>query len=86
MKTDPNGHVQRTGEGIMAHGGLTKREHFALEMAKARVGNTEMFRKHGAQHHSVAEDAVMWADALIDRLNGILPQARVIPPPKGEDA
>lgn len=81
MSTNPNDIIglthKRVGEVEQAAGGLTKREHFALELAKARIGNAEIFKKHGAQHHGVAQDAVMWADALIARLNGIMPVAVV---------
>lgn len=82
-KTDPNepvaGGYRRVGSIEHADKGLTKREHFAIEAMKCRLTNEDMYKRHGCQYDSVAHDAVKWADALIDCLNGVMPQAEVLP-------
>lgn len=85
MKTDPNepigGLHRRLGTAEVSSGGLTKREYMALEFAKSRLNNLEMFKRHGAQYDSVADDGVRWADALIARLNNEQP-SQMVPVPE----
>lgn len=52
---------------------MTIREYMATEFVKSRLVNEDMYKRHGANHTAVAQDAVSWADALIDRLNGVIP-------------
>lgn len=58
---------------------MSVRERFALEAMRCRLTNEDMYKRHGCQYDSVAHDAVKWADALIDRLNGILPKQDMKP-------
>ncbi|MDH4163297.1 MAG: hypothetical protein OEW15_11510 [Nitrospirota bacterium] len=58
---------------------MTLREHYAVEAMKCRLTNEDMYKRHGCQYHAVADDSVRWADALIDRLNGKMPEAEITP-------
>lgn len=60
---------------------MTLRERFAMEFAKARIGNPGMFEKHGGNAIGIGQDAVMWADHVIMGLNGELPTAQPPTPP-----
>ncbi len=57
----------------------TKREHFALELAKARLSNPEMYRQFGAHYQQAMKDAVIYADQLIAVLNGPKPEPEPAP-------
>lgn len=84
MRTNPDdavyGALNRVGEVENISGGLTKREIFALEAMKARLGNVSMYDRHGAAYAAVAHDAVGWADATIKALNEPIPESEVIVP------
>lgn len=83
--TDPdekiNGTYDRIGEVAQSSGGLTKREHFAIEIFKGRMANPDIHRMHVANAEYVAKDAVMYADSLIAELNK---QNATVTPIKGD--
>lgn len=68
MKTDPNDFAYpRNNYECDINAGLTKREHFAAMAMQSFVA----YGRAGTSFHTVAEDAVRQADALIAALNDL---------------
>jgi len=69
MKTNPDEFINSISVDGLTSGGLTKREHFVIEIAKAIESKPESQYQPRFESEKVAQRAIKLADLLIAELN-----------------